>query len=95
MLQPLDVAVLSPFNQQLDSEIHTYLNSHPNTIIARQQLPSLISTAYQISLTVTSIMSGFSKTGIFPFDPEAVKIKTPTLELPATKTTKKGKIVDQ
>ena len=33
-------------------------------------------------------MSKFRKTGIFPFDPEAVKIKPPTLELPATKTTK-------
>jgi len=28
-------------------------------------------------------MSGFRKTGIFPFDPEAVKIKPPTLELQA------------
>jgi hypothetical protein len=53
MLQPLAVAVFSPFKQQLNSEIHNYLHSHPNTVIARQQLPSLISTAYQSSLTVT------------------------------------------
>ena len=88
MLLPLYVAVLSPFKEQLNSEIHKYLHSHTNTVIARQQLPSLISTAYQSSLTATSIMSGFRKTGIFPFDPEAVKIKPPTLELQATKTTK-------
>ena len=97
MLQPLDVAVFSPFKQKLNSEIHKYLHSHPHTVIARRQLPSLISTAYQSSLTVTStgIMSGFRKTGIFPFDPDAAKIKPPTLELSATKTTKKGKVVDQ
>jgi hypothetical protein len=88
MLQPLDVAVFSPFKQQLNSEIYKYSHSHQNTIIARQQLPPLISTTYQNSLTVTSIMPGFRKTGIFTFDPEAVKIKPPTLELPATKTTK-------
>jgi hypothetical protein len=88
MFQPLDVAVFSPFKQQLNSEIHKYSHSHQNTVIARQQLPPLISTAYQNSLTVTSIMSGFRNTGIFTFDPEAVKIKPPTLELPATKTTK-------
>ena len=67
MLQPLAVAVFSPFKQQLNSEIHNYLHSHPNTVIARQQLPSLISTAYQSSLTVTKYSVWIQENGCFPF----------------------------
>ena len=70
LLQPLDVSIFSPFKNSLNLEMHKYMHDHPNNIITRQLLPGIINTAYKNSMSVQNIMSGFRKTGIFPFDAE-------------------------
>ncbi|CAG2228438.1 unnamed protein product [Mytilus edulis] len=72
MLQPLDVSVFSPFKKSLNSEFHKQMHENPNSVITREQLPGFINTAYNSSMTVSNIMSGFRKTGIFPYNPEVV-----------------------
>ncbi|KAJ8298090.1 hypothetical protein KUTeg_024621 [Tegillarca granosa] len=44
-----------------------YLHAHPYSVILKEELPHFIVTAYKSFMTVTNIMSGFRKTGIFPF----------------------------
>lgn len=64
--------------------MHKYLHKHPNNVITRQLLPSLISTAYKSSMTTQNIMSGFRKTGICPFNPEMVKTQASTSQISVT-----------
>ncbi|XP_033728930.1 uncharacterized protein LOC117318038 [Pecten maximus] len=78
-LQPLDVAGFSPPKCSLNAQIHKFLHSNPNSIITPKDLPSLISTAYKSALTVSTIMSGFRKTGIFPFNPSAPSVEPPVI----------------
>ena len=79
-LQPLDVSVFSPFKKSLSTECHKFLHSHPNRVIVKEDLPSIIGTAFRNSLTVSTIMSGYRKTGIFPFDPSAPTVSPPLIE---------------
>jgi len=60
------------------------MHDHPNKIITRQLLPGIINTAYKNSMSVQNIMSGFRKTGIFPFDAEIALPRPSTAELPTT-----------
>jgi hypothetical protein len=84
LLQPLDVSIFSPFKNSLNLEMHKYMHDHPNNIITRQLLPGIINTAYKNSMSVQNIMSGFRKTGIFPFDAEIALPRPSTAELPTT-----------
>ena len=76
-LQPLDVAVFSPFKSSLNTEIHKFLHSHPNQVITLEQLPGMIAAAYRSAMTVSNIMAGFRKTGIFPLDRSMITTKAP------------------
>ena len=68
------------------------MHSQTHSVLTSEQLPSLINTAYPSSMTVSNIMAGFRKTGIFPFNPSVLQNETPTLEFSiATKTLAKTK----
>ena len=79
-LQPLGVSVFSPFKMSLSTECHKFLHSHPNHVIVKEDLPSIIGTAFRNSLTFSTIMSCYRKTGIFPFDPSAPHVFPPVIE---------------
>lgn len=55
------------------------MHSNPHRVIATTELPVFIGTAYKSALTVSTIMSGFRKTGIFPFDPTAPIVSPPAI----------------
>ena len=91
LLQPLDVSVFSPFKKSLNTEMHKYIHENPLCVVTRQQLPRLICTSYSSSMTVSNIMAGFRKTGIFPFDPTVAKPKPqPTKSVDTNATASKS-----
>ncbi|CAC5359975.1 unnamed protein product [Mytilus coruscus] len=55
----------------LNPEFHKHMHENPNSVVTREQLPVFVNTACKSSTTVSNIMSGFRKTGIF--NPEVVK----------------------
>ena len=79
-LQPLDVSVFSPFKKSISTECHKFLHCHPDRVIVKEDLPKIIGSAFQASLTVSTIMSGYRKTGIFPFNPSAPVVSMPVVE---------------
>ena len=89
--QPLDVSVFSPFKKNLSSECHKFLHAHPSRVLVKEDLPNIIGTAFSSSMTVSTIMSGFRKTGIFPYDPTSPHVSPPqiTKEKPVVKATRK------
>ena len=80
VLQPLDMSVFSAFKKSLNSKFHKYLRNIPYSIITIDLLPELISNSYKASMRVSTIMSGFRKTGIFPLDPSAPVNKVPNVD---------------
>lgn len=66
-LQPLDVAVNSPFKAKLAVAQNDWLLNHPGKTITIHDLASIVTPAYNASHTINNITSGFSAPGIYPF----------------------------
>lgn len=66
-LQPLDVAVFSPFKTYYNAAIKLWLDSHA-TPLTIYQIAGCVKKAWERSMTPQNIIAGFQKTGIFPFD---------------------------
>lgn len=69
--QALDVAFMFPFKTHYAAAIENWLWSHSNRIVRKLQIDSLFGEAYSRAATVQNAISGFSKTGIAPFNPNA------------------------
>jgi hypothetical protein len=72
-LQPLDVCMFSPlaiaYSQELDAFLH---RSQGLSSISKRDFFGLFWNAYDRSFTADNIASGWSKTGLYPLNPEAV-----------------------
>lgn len=67
-MQPLDVGVFGPFKAYYYSAIDSWLLNNPGIPITIYQLAECVGVAYGRAFTPANIISGFAKTGIFPFD---------------------------
>ena len=57
------------------------MSKHPGQVITNYMLASMVSEAWPQALTLLNIMSGFKKTGIYPFNPGKIqKAVTPQPE---------------
>lgn len=93
-LQPLDVAVYSPFKTKLAVAINDWMLSNSGCRLNIEDLPGRVKIAYEATFTIKNITEGFRKPGIWPvnklafgegdFDaslvssPEPVNIATPS-----------------
>ena len=89
-LQSLIISVFSPLKKNLSSDCHKYLHAHPSGVLVKEDLPNIIGSAFTSSMTVTTIMSGFRTTGIFPYDHSSPLVTSPqitkkTLDAKATR----------
>ena len=73
ILQPLDVGVFKSFKSHFSKACTKFLAQHPGQVITTDILASLVAIAWPQSHTILNIMSGFKKTGIYPFNPSAVE----------------------
>jgi len=71
ILQPLDVSCFGPLKKAYGSQIKNKMRLSINYITKEEFLPAF-STAYQQTMTVETISSGFRATGLVPFNLERV-----------------------
>jgi hypothetical protein len=86
-LQPLDVSLFSPLANYYSQELNTWLyNTGARIRMTKREFYGLFKPAFRRAMTEKNIESGWKKTGLFPFDPEAVlaKIKIPKPDRPST-----------
>lgn len=72
ILQPLDVAFFFPLKCHWKKALRTWRLEHDGMEVRKQDVPALL---YQILITVpfkTTIINGFRKCGLYPFQPENV-----------------------
>ena len=67
-LQPLDVGVYGPFKRFVNLTMDSWMKKHPGTRMTIYDIPEIVATALPQAATPKNIMSGFSATGIWPFN---------------------------
>ena len=72
--QPLDKGVFGPLKQAWMEVCYGYLAEHPGQVVTKFEFSQLFSKAWMGSMTMQNIVSGFSTTGIYPFDRNAVRL---------------------
>lgn len=70
--QPLDVAIFGPFKGRCKTEFNKWIAANPGKRITLHNVVKISAKAFSSSFSMSNIMSGFLKTGIFPLDREAL-----------------------
>ena len=81
--QPLDVSVFKPFKNNWQDACHNYMQSNPGKVVTKYQFSDLLNKAWNKTMTPSTICAGFRRSGVFPFNPEAIEC---TLGSIATRT---------
>ena len=69
-LQPLDKTVFDSFKSSYNRAMDNWLRCNPGKKVTIYEIPALINEAQQTSLVPRNILSGFSYTGNWPYNPE-------------------------
>ncbi|XP_065671420.1 uncharacterized protein LOC136089375 [Hydra vulgaris] len=72
-LQPLDIAVYGPFKCHYNREIDSWLVSHPGKTVSIYDIAEISGKAWAKVSMPANIISGFSASGISPFQPDRWK----------------------
>jgi hypothetical protein len=69
-LQPCDIGVFGPLKTAYREQVERWYRGGANTV-GKQHFTSLYSRARDVAFTPRNIKSGWSKTGLYPFNPES------------------------
>ncbi|CAH1963229.1 unnamed protein product [Acanthoscelides obtectus] len=67
-LQPLDVSFFKPMESYFSQGIETFLRSNPGNTVTQYNMTGLLSDAYAKTASISNVMGGFKRTGIWPVD---------------------------
>jgi len=70
--QPLDASVFKSLKQNWQQACHQFTQSNPSLAITEYRFSGLLNKAWSKIMNPTMICSGFRKSGIFPFNPDAI-----------------------
>ena len=71
LLQPLDVACFKPLKSNWAKAVQRYLQENPDEIVTQINFAKVMIPLYYEKLTVSHIVSGFSKCGLYPFNADS------------------------
>jgi hypothetical protein len=74
VLQPLDVAVFGPFKRYYYSECAQFMKDNMGRCVTKYEMARLACKAYLKAVNPLNIVSGFKKTGIYPYNREAIPV---------------------
>nr|CAI5816983.1 unnamed protein product [Callosobruchus analis] len=69
-LQPLVIAVYSPFKNKYNSVMSNWMLSNPGKTVTIYNIPGFVKTVMSQTFSQDNILSGFKKAGIHPFNPD-------------------------
>ena len=72
-LQPFDVSVFGPFEQQWDGEVLKYWKNTEDRSLCRYSFGHIFTPVWNRTVTAANVVSGFKACGIFPFNRDAIK----------------------
>ena len=74
LTQPLDKGVFGPLKRSWREVCHDYLAKHFGQVVTKYDFSQLFSKAWMSTMTMRNIVSGFSITGIFPVNRDALTL---------------------
>jgi hypothetical protein len=72
ILQPLDIGVFQSFKSNYSKACRKYILDNPGRVVTAHSIAGLVGEAWPRVFTPINIMSGFKKSGIYPFNPGEV-----------------------
>lgn len=69
-LQPLDVGVMYPLSVYHNQSLEKYMNNNPGRVVTVFQIAKIFAEAYLKAAIPANSINGFSKCGIYPFNPD-------------------------
>ena len=70
-----------PLKMNWTDVCHEFMQENPGRVVTKFDFSKLLSKAWSRTMTLSNITSGFRKCGVYPFDPEAVKPSTTSLDI--------------
>ncbi|KAG5883911.1 hypothetical protein JTB14_032134 [Gonioctena quinquepunctata] len=67
-LQPLDVAFMFPLSSYYSQGVQNWLRNNPGKVMPIDDISEIFGQAYIRAATLENALSGFNKTGIYPYD---------------------------
>ncbi|XP_050497814.1 uncharacterized protein LOC126878985 [Diabrotica virgifera virgifera] len=67
-LQPLDVSFMYPMSTFYEQAVRVWLRTHPGKVVTIHDVGPLFGEAYLKAASMATAISGFKKTGIWPFE---------------------------
>ena len=72
--QPLDCSFFGPLKNYWRDTCHTFYQKHPSQVISKLNFCSVFREAWLKAITPENIIGGFRKSGVYPFNPDAVSL---------------------
>ena len=70
--QPLDCSLFKPLKEQWRHECHRFYQRNPGLVIFKFNFCSVFSGAWLNAILPTNVIAGFKKSGVYPFNRDAV-----------------------
>ena len=86
-MQPLDTAVFAAVKMHWRDTCHRFMQQNPGKVITEYQFSPLLAEAWLKAMSPSSIIDGFRGTGIYPYNPETVLHKVPSIDPTFNSTT--------
>jgi len=72
-LQPLDVAVFKSLKGNYSKTVCSLTFAKPSFLVTKREFSKVIREPFECAFSITNIKAGFSKCGIYPFNPGAIE----------------------
>ena len=73
VLQPLDVSVFKLLKGHYSKSVHSLTFAKPSFTVTKREFSRVIQVPFEPAFSITNIKAGFSKCGIYPFNPDAIE----------------------
>ena len=71
-LQPLDVSVFKSLKNNFYKSVRAFCFVKRNFTVSKREFAAVVKEPFEKAFSMTTIKNGFAKTGIFPFNPNAI-----------------------
>lgn len=75
--QPLDVSFFAPLKMYWSEACHLFMQENPGRVVTKYQFSSLFSTAWYKAIKPATLVAGFKKVGVCPFNSSAIAVCDP------------------
>jgi len=79
MCQPLDCSLFKPLKEQWRHKCHRFYQRNPGLVISKFNFCSIFCGAWLNAILPTNVIAGFKKSGVYPFNRDAVLKSTDNL----------------